>query len=202
MITQSERNRIVDTIREAEARTAGEIFCVMTGRSSEYHHHSVIWAAAIALFLPVPMIAFTRWSASVDYLLQISSFVITAIALSHPGLRLHIVPKVAQRHRAHAEAIRLFSVQGLHNSEQRTGVLIFASIAERYAEIVADASIADKVGKHIWDDAVNSLISAMKTGRPADGFVAAIEKCGAVLATHFPPGSLESDRFSNRFLEI
>ena len=41
--------------------------------------------------------------------------------------------------RAHAEAMRQFFAQGLHKTEDRTGVLIFASAAERYAEIIADA---------------------------------------------------------------
>jgi putative membrane protein len=43
---------------------------------------------------------------------------------------------------------------------------------------------------------------AIKAGRPADGFVAAIEQCGAVLAAHFPPGALKRDELPNRLLEI
>jgi putative membrane protein len=37
-------------------------------------------------------------------------------------------------------------------------VLIFASAGERYAEIVADASINEKVDRHVWDDAINALL--------------------------------------------
>jgi putative membrane protein len=82
--------------------------------------------------------------------------------------------------------MRQFFAQGLARTEHRTGVLIFASAGERYAEIVADAGINGKVEKEVWDDAINALVTAIKAGRPADGFVSAIEKCGAVLATHFP----------------
>ena len=39
--------------------------------------------------------------------------------------------------------MRQFFAQGLDRTEQRTGVLIFASVAERYAEIVADAGAND-----------------------------------------------------------
>jgi len=73
------------------------------------------------------------------------------------------------------------------------GVLIFASAAERYVEVVADAGINDKVSPDVWDDAVHALVSALKDGRPADGFVAAIERCGTIFVEHFPPGALKRD---------
>ena len=74
-------------------------------------------------------------------------------------------------------------------------MLIFAAVAERYVEIIADGGINAKVTQEVWDKAVASLIAAIKDGRPADGFVAAIEQCGAVLAEHFPvaPGTVNPD---------
>jgi putative membrane protein len=42
----------------------------------------------------------------------------------------------------------------------------------------------------------------MKHGRIADGFIAAIEQCGAVLAEHFPPGTLARDELPNQLVEI
>ena len=80
--------------------------------------------------------------------------------------------------------------------------MIFASAAERYAEIIADAGINQKVTPDVWDDAVNALIAEIKAGRPAQGFIAAIEKCGAVLAQHFPPGALKRDELPDKLVEI
>src|SRR5262249_36279471 len=91
---------------------------------------------------------------------------------------------------------------GLHHTKNRTGVLIFASVAERYAEIVADAGINEKVTPHVWDQAIAALIAGIKQGRAGDGFVAAIEQCGAVLAEHFPPGALDRDELPNKLVEI
>lgn len=85
---------------------------------------------------------------------------------------------------------------------RRTGVLIFASAAERYVAVVADAGITDRVSPDVWDDAVQALVAAVKDGRPGDGFVAAIERCGAVLAEHFPPGALKRDELPDKLLEI
>jgi uncharacterized membrane protein len=34
------------------------------------------------------------------------------------------------------------------------------------------------------------MVAASKVGRPGDGFIAAVELCGAELARSFPPGEL------------
>jgi putative membrane protein len=202
MIPDADKARVSAAIRKAEADTAGEIFCVIARHSSDYRLVPLAWAAAIALFAPLPLIYLTNWSAAVIYLSQLGVFLVAAVALSHPKLRFHIVPRQARHDRAHAEALRQFFAQGLDKTEHRTGVLIFASTGERYAEIVADAGINEKVGPEIWDDAINALVTAIKAGRPADGFVAAIERCGVVLAEHFPPGALRRPELPDKLLEI
>jgi putative membrane protein len=202
MISQSDKTRVAVAIRAAEAQTAGEIFCIIARHSSDYRLVPIAWAAAIALLAPLPLIYLTSWPAAVIYLWQLVAFMVAALALSHPKVRFHIVPRRAKHDRAHGEAMRQFFAQGLDKTEHRTGVLIFASAAERYVEIVADAGINEKVAPQVWDQAINELTVAIKAGRPADGFVAAIEQCGAVLAAHFPPGALKRDELPNRLLEI
>ena len=81
-------------------------------------------------------------------------------------------------------------------------MLIFASTAERYAEIVADSGINAKVQPEAWLKAIAAMISAIKDGRPGDGFVVAVELCGAELARHFPPGGLNRDELPNKLVEI
>jgi len=202
MISEADKARVTAAIRDAEARTAGEIFCVVARHSSEYRLVPIAWAAAVALFAPLPFLYLADWSAPVVYLLQIIVFLIAVAALSHPSVRFRIVPRWARHDRAHAEAMRQFFVQGIDKTEHRTGVLIFASAAERYVEIVADAGINERVAPAVWDDAVEVLVTAVKTGRPGDGFVAAIERCGAVLARHFPPGALKRDELPDKLVEI
>ena len=202
MISQSDKARITDAIRAAEAGTSGEIFCVIARSSSDYRLVPLAWAAALALVVPAPLIYFTLWPAAVIYLVQLVAFIAAALALSLPAIRFHIVPRRTQHERAHAEAMRQFFAQGLHQTENRTGVLIYASLAERYAEIVADAGIHAKVTSEVWDQAIAALVAGMREGRAGDGFVAAVERCGAVLAEHFPPGALNRDELPNKLVEI
>jgi putative membrane protein len=202
MISEADKARVVDAIRAAEASTSGEIFCVIAQQSSDYRLVPLAWAALLALVVPAPLIYLTLWPASAIYLVQLLVFLIVTVGLSRPGIRFHLVPRRAKHDHAHAQAMRQFFAQGLHHTEQRTGVLIFASVAERYAEIVADAGINAKVAPEVWDKAIAALIAGIKDGRPGEGFVAAVTQCGEVLAQHFPPGALSRDEVPNRLVEI
>ena len=81
----------------------------------------------------------------------------------------------------------MIHARGLARTSDRTGVLIFVALAERYARIIADDGITSKVGNREWQLAVDALTTHMRDGRIAQGFIAAIERCGAVLAEHAPP---------------
>src|SRR5262245_33017613 len=202
MSSEGDRARITDAIRAAETKTSGEIFCVIARHVSDYRVVPIAWAAALALAVPAPLIYLTLWPAVVIYLVQLIVFIVAVLVLWLPAIRYRIVPRRTQHARAHAAAMQQFFAHGLHQTENRTGVLIFASVAERYAEIVADAGIHAKVGPAVWDEAIAALIGGIKAGQPGDGFVAAIERCGAVLAQHFPPGALNRDELPNKLVEI
>ncbi len=202
MISDADKLRVSAAIQTAESQTAGEIFCVIARHSSDYRLVPVAWAAALALLAPLPMLTLTEWDDGIVYLVQLAVFVVAALVFSIRSVKYRIIPRRTLEQNAHAEAIRQFMAQGIDKTTGRTGVLIFASAAEHYVEIAADAGIDAKVDASVWADAVGALVAAIKDGKPADGFIAAIERCGAVLATHFPPGALPKDELPNRIVEI
>ena len=202
LISDTDKKRISATIAAAEHKTAGEIFCVIARQSGDYRLVPIVWAAFAALLLPLPLILFTAMPAHWIYIAQLALFAVLALVLSIQAIRFRIVPRRRMHEQAHAEAVRQFCAQGLHKTENRTGVLIFASEAEHYAEVIADAGINAKVPQAVWDDAVAVLIAEIAQGRAADGFVAAVDRCGAVLAQHFPPGALNRNELPDRLIEI
>jgi putative membrane protein len=202
VLSDADRARIVEAIRQAETRTSGEIYCVLTRASSSYRVFPLAWAAMIALLVPLPLIYLTTWPAIVIYALQLSAFLGSIYLFTREAVHYRIVPPRTKRERAHQEALRQFAAHGLQHTELRTGVLIFVSVAERYAEVVADAGIDQKVAPAVWEEAVGSLISEIAKGRAADGFVTAIGKCADALAAHFPPGAINRNELPNAIIEL
>jgi putative membrane protein len=185
-ISAEDHKRIADAIHAAERQTCGEIVCVLAGKSSEYTAVAVIWAALIALASPWPMIALTQMTVDRIFAAQIAIFFVLLFGLSWPAIRIRLVPPAVARAHAHVAAMEQFMIRGLGRKTHGTAVLIYVSLAERYVRIVADEKIAARVPQSEWQAAVDALIPHMRDGRIADGFVAAIERCGAVLAQHFP----------------
>ena len=186
-LTQEDRAAIATAIHEAEAHTSGQIVCVLAHCSSDYAHVPILWASVLALIVPWPLIDFTPWSVQRIFLLQIAVFIVAALVFSWMPLRLLLVPRAVRRARAHRAALEQFVVRRVAHTRHRTGVLIFVSLAERYARIIADEGIAEKVQGAKWQAAIDALTGHMRGGRIAPGFIAAIERCGAVLAAHAPP---------------
>jgi len=186
-ITKEDRAAIAAAIRAAEQRTSGQIVCVLMRSSSEYFYVPVLWAALLALITPWPLIMLTLWSVQRIFLLQVVVFAAAVTLLSWPRLRIALVPRAVRRARAHRAAVEQFFARGLTATRDRTGVLIFVSLAERYARIIADEGIAAKVNNREWQEAIDALTAHMRDGRIAQGFIAAIERCGTVLAAHAPP---------------
>ena len=187
VLNDQDRTRIRDAIATAEAKTAGEIFVVVARASDEYHLVALLWATLAALCVPLPLVSLTLVPALQIYLAQLAVFVVLSVLLSLPPLHMAVVPLRLKRARAHARAVEQFLAHGLHTTEARTGVLIFVSLAEHYAEIIADSGIAAKVEQRVWDEAMAKLIEETRAGRLAEGLIHAIARTGAVLATHFPP---------------
>jgi putative membrane protein len=174
-------------IRKAEAQTSGQIVCVLARSSSEYGYIPILWASALALVTPWPLIYFTPWSVQRIFLLQLVVFLVVGVVLALAPLRFALVPRAVRRARAHRAALEQFVVRGITRTKNRTGVLIFVSLAERYARIIADEGIAAKVHGPEWQAAIDALTAHMRDGRLVEGFTAAVERCGAVLAVHAPP---------------
>lgn len=187
VLTNDDHAAVTAAIREAEKRTCGQIVCVLAHAASAYAHVPILWSSLLALFTPWPLIYFTPWSVQRIFLAQLIVFLVAALAFSWAPLRILLVPRALQRVRAHRAALEQFVLRGISRKRNRCGVLVFVSLAERYARIIADEGVAEKVHASEWQAAIDALTMHMRDGRIAAGFIAAIERCGTVLAEHAPP---------------
>ena len=197
-VSEQDRARIATAIRAAEAKTSGEIVCVLARTSTDAAALPMLLAAGVALALPWLLVALTHMTVERILVLQVAVFVLLAVVLCLPRVRVALVPRAARRHVAHRAAMEQFAMRGIARKKERTGILIFVSLAERYARIIADEGIAGRVHQSEWQNAVNALTAHTRDGRIADGFISAVEACGNVLAAHFPRTETSHDDLPDR----
>jgi len=197
-ISAEDRKRISSAIRAAEAKTSGEIVCVLAESSVTATALPVFLAAVAALVLPWLLVSLTAMPVYRILSLQVVSFAILIGILCLPSVRVLLMPRRARRAAAHRVAMEQFRSRGLASISGQTGVLIFVSLAERYVRIVAGDGISARVPQSQWQAAVDALVAHMRAGRIADGFVAAIELCGNELAKNFPRTETSCDELPDR----
>lgn len=226
MLTKDDHARISKAIADAESKSAGEIFCVLTHEVSRYREVPLAWAAIAAFILP-PLITASglNWLARADLvstwtdesaratqgiilgalssytLLQAAIFVVVALIVAQPPVRRALTPRFLKRHRVRQVARHHFAASGAKLTHAEPHILIYASLGDRQVELVAHHAIHDAVGEGPWNEAVAAVAEGMKRKKPADGFVRAIEICGSALAAHFPPNGPSRNRFSDDILE-
>ena len=200
--TDTDRARLIEAIRAAEAHTSGEIYVVVAREAGEFRFVPVLWAALAALVIPWPLHLLTYWSTTIILLLQVLTFVAVALVTSHPPLRHRLVPASIAADAARKDALAQFMAHGVHLTEKRTGVLIYVALVNRRVEVVADAGIHSKVDQSAWDEIAQDVVQAARAGALADGLARAVQRTGALLTRHFPPAPLDRNELPDRVVEI
>jgi putative membrane protein len=201
-LSEQDRTRIAAAIRQAESRTSGEIVCVVARVASDYAALPYLWSVLVALLLPWGLIAFTHLTVQAIFAAQLAAFALAFAVLSIDTIRVLLAPRAMRRAHAHRAAMDQFMIRGLGRTRSRTGVLIFVSLAEHYARIVADDAVAELIPQKDWQSAIDVLIAEIRQDRLADGLVAAIDRCGALLAEHLPARGANDNELPDRLYLI
>ena len=219
---EADHQAVSAAVAAAEGQSAGEIVTIIAGESNSFHDVALLWSAlagfaALAGLTLFPAFYLSKidwllgnwagdWSAQHVLALGLAAATVKFMAMwllqLWKPLRLALVPGPLKHARVRDRAVRYFKVGAERRTHGRTGILIYLSLAEHRAEIVADAAIADKVSPDVWGEAMAALITEIKAGRPGTGMVAAVERVGAVLAQHFPRADDDRNELPDRLIEL
>lgn len=219
----TEQHKIVsDAVAAAELHTSGEIVTVLADRSDGYSDIVLAWAAlaaftAMSIFALWPELFLTK----IDWLLGgwthdwttpevlsiaigfgLLKFLGVWLFLSWDRFKFILIPSPVKSSRVHEQAIKHFKVGAERRTHGRTGVLIYLSMREHRAEIVADEPIAEKVPAEVWGEAMADMLVEIKQGRIAEGMAAGVRDVGKVLAEHFPRGEDDQNELPDRLIEV
>lgn len=204
--------RVRRAVSDAEGTTSGEIVPMLV-RSSQWASPGATWAVlsvslGVAFLITLLFLTLPRdfHPATFTFVGMIEwSLVIllwpAALAVSGAGwLHRWIFSRETLRQRVERRALWEFHAAGLHETRDATGILLFVSARERQAVVLADKSIADRLPPETWDGVLRILLDGLARGDAPAGFVAAIARCGAILAEHFPPRADDRNELSDRFV--
>lgn len=222
ILSQVDHERVSQAVTTAESGTAGEIVAVVTDSSDGFSDVALAWAALAALLelaalaiAPEFHLAFYErlaggwvhgWSPrelfTLATMLAALAFGGMVVLQAIPALRFALVPGPIKTRRVHERAVQAFRVGAEQRTSGRTGVLIYLSMREHRAEVLADAAIAGKVDVEVWAEALDALLVQVRAGDIAGGMCAAIERVGVVLAAHFPRSAADLNEVPDRLIEI
>lgn len=202
-LSAQDRQRIETAVAAAERRTRAEFAVVVAAASDHYAAFPLLWSAVLALVAGGTVaLALPTTSGATVFAIEATLFIALGFVLYLKPLRFHLVPATVR----HEHAGRLARLQFTALVHDRTrgdiGVLLFVSLAERHVEILVDRGIADRIPVAAWQKVVDDFIAAVRNGHVADGLVAAVEGCTAVLETHFPAASGQRNEIPDRVMEI
>ena len=133
---------------------------------------------------------------------QILVFLAVRYGLAWMPLRVRLTPGATKSRRVRRQAITLFRASAEGRTLARTAILIYLSLAEHRAEIVADAAISSRVPPERWGEAMAALVSAARDGRIGDGMVEAVGLVGAILAEQLPKAQDNPNELPDRLIEL
>jgi len=220
-LTEADHARVSAAVTAAEAETDGEIVAVVAGRSDAYHDVALHWAV-LAMLLVLALLAWQpapvewlhaalvdawsdpppRWYLTFALVLMAATFLVARVVLALDALRIALTPGATKTRRVHRRAMTLFRTAAEKRTRAATGVLLYLSLAEHRAEIIADESIHTKVAQEVWGEAMATLIAAVKQDRPGDGLAEAVAMIGKVLAEHFPRSEGDTNELPDRLIEL
>lgn len=221
-MTQEDHLKVSTAIAAAESHSNGEIVAVTTPISDSYHDSALHWAV-VAMILVLAMAAWQpewlRWSyeqllggwRAEPMLGELLTFLMIAAVLKFTAvllllkwqpLRLALTPAVTKHRRVRRRAVVIFRAAAERRTVGRTGILIYLSMAEHRAEIVADEAILAVTDESTWGEAMTALLVEVRAGRAADGICAAIAIVGEVLGKHFPRSDGDSNEIPDKLIEL
>lgn len=88
----------------------------------------------------------------------------------------------------------------MHNTRDKTGILLYLLLNKRQFHILADSGIHEKVGDETWNKIRDEIQLHFKDGKFSEGLIWGIERVGKILSKHFPIKKDDKNELSNEVI--
>lgn len=203
-ITDDDRSAINTAIAAAESKTAAEIVPVVAESSGRYDRAEdlcglwlgLIFMIVTWLLLPEPFREPGSWGGPsllwYPFSLTVAVVIgfVLGIVISNrlPGLRRLFTPGSELQQEVANRSRQVFFDQRVRHTAGHGGILLYVSLFERRAAIIADRSVLDALTQPTIDSLCAEFTNRLKTGSLKDAFVETIADVGNRLSSKLPAG--------------
>ena len=205
LFTETDRQRINDSVRAAEAQTSAEIVPVVATSSGRYDRAEDLvglWLGVLLLLITVsllwPMPSNTsevgswegdssRWLVVGQALAVIIGFLLGAVIGTRVAwLRRLFTPARQMSDEVQQAARRVFFDNRVHHTQGSSGLLIYLSLYERVSVVIADQRILELLGQTALDELCRNLIEKLHQNPPTEALCQTIQAAGEKLKEVMP----------------
>lgn len=200
-----EQKRICDTVHNAELKTSGELVPMIVSQSHSYPMAAVRGGALVALItalLLTSSIADMFWlepgNLWVFLALFFPLFCVTHFIIN----RIYVLKRLflfndEMDAEVQNTALTSFFTERLYKTRDENGILIFISLLERRAWVLADSGINERIPQEQWQEAVSIITQGIREKKQCDALCQAIEIIGDILEKEFPVRKDDTNELSD-----
>ena len=178
-------DEISAAVGRAEKHTSAEIVpMVVRGSITVGHVPWLLFFIAIPLTWVLLPLVLHNWVGEI--LTVVVASVFAFVFKRFATVQRILTPDEDEMASVQRRALLEFHLANLPSTEKATGVLIFVSMLERRAVILADAAITARFDADAWDRVLKALLAEIGKGNFAGGMQEAIALVGSMLAEKFP----------------
>lgn len=205
LFTEKDLETIDLLVRQIEEKTECEIVPIVVKSSCSVGHVPILVMAVLMISTLALERVFLNhywglWPAWV-YLPIFVLIVLFSLGISRLSfIQRFLIPDPDEISQVLQRAELEFHRSPVHQTRHGTGVLVFASLLERRAVVLADSKIAKLVPQELWDEISSLLVSEFRQKRYTQGFEKAILRCGEIVQTHLPAKHKNINEVSNHLV--
>ncbi len=217
-VTEEQRKQVAEAVEQAESTTDVEILPVIATDSGRYDRAediagvwlAVILMAATWFVFPRRVLEQGSWDTSWNAFelpaliaAVVLGFLVGAAVASRVGwLRRLFTPAAEMRDEVYRRACEVFFVKHVNRDSGGLGILLYVSLFERRAAVIAGDAVIAKMGQPAIDALCRRLIEGLRAGPPSDALCMTIAQAGEVLSAAFPAGASNPDRIPNALVVV
>ncbi|TWT62428.1 TPM domain-containing protein [Rubinisphaera italica] len=218
LFSPEDHQAITAAVVAAEQKTAAEIVPVVANDSGRYDRaedSAGLWLGLIAFIItwamyPTVPVEVGDWSGN-HPVVQLAAYVVVivvgyilgaSLATQIPGLRRLFTPAEQMSDECWKAARAIFFDKRVHHTADATGVLIYFSLYEHRAVVLADQNTLDLLGQERINELCREMIEQVKSANLTEAMTKTIETLGIELGKLLPRQADDVNELSDALVII